>query len=152
MSDHFATHRPLLMSTNWMITADHPYAVQAGAAVLESGGNAVDAAIAYNLVMTTGRSHMCGFGAGLFMRIHMATKGTFDALNASGGPRQEPSWRPTRGSATSVCPRPEFTPAPCRVPLPAGRRPCRNTAPWDWTPCYPGPTPTRELGKLLKMI
>ncbi len=84
MSNHFATHRPLLMSTNWMITADHPLAAHAGAAVLESGGNAVDAAIAANLVMTTVRPHMCGIGGDLFMLIHMAAKGTFDALNASG--------------------------------------------------------------------
>ena len=84
MSNHFATHRPLLMSTNWMITADHPLAVQAGAAVLESGGNAVDAAIAANLVMTIVRPHMCGIGGDLFMLIHMAAKGTVDALNASG--------------------------------------------------------------------
>jgi len=26
MRHHFATHRPLLMGTNWMITADHPLA------------------------------------------------------------------------------------------------------------------------------
>lgn len=84
MLSHFATHRPLLMSTNWMITADHPLAAQAGAAVLESGGNAVDAAIAANLVMTTVRPHMCGIGGDLFMLIHMAAKGTLDALNASG--------------------------------------------------------------------
>ena len=84
MSNFFTTHRPLLMSTNWMITADHPLAVQAGAAVLESGGNAVDAAVAANLVMTTVRPHMCGIGGDLFMLIHMADKGTFDALNASG--------------------------------------------------------------------
>ncbi len=84
MLNHFATHRPLLMSTNWMITADHPLAAQAGASVLESGGNAVDAAIAANLVMTTVRPHMCGIGGDLFMLIHMAGKGTLDALNASG--------------------------------------------------------------------
>ena len=84
MSNHFATHRPLLMSTNWMVTADHPLAVQAGAAVLESGGNAVDAAIAANLVLTIVRPHMCGVGGDLFMLIHMAAKGTVDALNASG--------------------------------------------------------------------
>ncbi|MGD9301786.1 MAG: gamma-glutamyltransferase, partial [Desulfobacterales bacterium] len=41
-----------------MITADHPLAAQAGAGVLESGGNAVDAAIAANLVMSVVRPHM----------------------------------------------------------------------------------------------
>ena len=63
MTRHFCTHRPLLMGARWMITADHPLAAQAGAAVLEEGGNAVDAAIAANLVMTTVRPHMCGIGA-----------------------------------------------------------------------------------------
>ncbi len=84
MPDHFATHRPLLMSTNWMIAADHPLAAQAGAAVLESGGNAVDAAVAANLVLTVVRPHMCGIGGDLFMLIHRAGAGTVDALNASG--------------------------------------------------------------------
>ena len=84
MTNHFATHRPLLMGTSWMITADHPLAARAGAAVLESGGNAVDAAIAANLVMTTVKPHMCGIGGDLFMLIHMAAGGTVEALNASG--------------------------------------------------------------------
>lgn len=72
------------MSTSWMITADHPLAVQAGAAVLEAGGNAVDAAIAANLVMTTVRPHMCGIGGDLFMLIYNASDERLDALNASG--------------------------------------------------------------------
>jgi gamma-glutamyltranspeptidase/glutathione hydrolase len=84
MPDHFATHRPLLMGTRWMITADHPLAAQAGASVLESGGNAVDAAIAANLVMTVVRPHMCGLGGDLFMLVHAAATGTLEALNASG--------------------------------------------------------------------
>lgn len=84
MNRHFCTHRPLLMGARWMITADHPLAAQAGAAVLEEGGNAVDAAIAANLVMTTVRPHMCGIGGDLFALIHMASTGTFEALNASG--------------------------------------------------------------------
>jgi len=84
MTHHFCTHRPLLMGTRWMITADHPLAAQAGAAVLEEGGNAVDAAVAANLVMTTVRPHMCGIGGDLFALIYIAGEGTFEALNASG--------------------------------------------------------------------
>ena len=84
MQNHFTIHRPLLMGTSWMITADHPLAAQAGASILESGGNAVDAAVAANLVMTTVRPHMCGIGGDLFMLIHMAGSGIFEALNASG--------------------------------------------------------------------
>ncbi len=84
MADHFATHRPLLMGTRWMITADHPLAAQAGAGVLDSGGNAVDAAVAANLVMTTVRPHMCGLGGDLFMLIFNASAGRLEVLNASG--------------------------------------------------------------------
>ena len=84
MQNHFTTHRPLLMGTSWMITADHPLAAQTGASILEAGGNAVDAAVAANLVMTTVRPHMCGIGGDLFMLIHMAGGGIFEALNASG--------------------------------------------------------------------
>lgn len=84
MSAPFSSHRPVIMGTRWMITADHPLAAQAGAAVLESGGNAVDAAIAANLVMSVVRPHMCGLGGDLFALIYMAGEGKFEALNASG--------------------------------------------------------------------
>jgi gamma-glutamyltranspeptidase/glutathione hydrolase len=72
------------MGTKWMITADHPLAAQAGAAVLEAGGNAVDAAVAANLVMTVVRPHMCGLGGDLFALIYMAKDKRFEALDASG--------------------------------------------------------------------
>ena len=84
MAQHFSTHRPLLMGTRWMVTADHPLAAQTGANVLESGGNAVDAAVAANLVMTVVRPHMCGLGGDLFMLIYQAPEGKLVALNASG--------------------------------------------------------------------
>jgi gamma-glutamyltranspeptidase/glutathione hydrolase len=67
-----------------MITADHPLSAQAGAAVLEAGGNAVDAAIAANLVMAVVRPHMCGLGGDLYALIYMAGEQKFEALNASG--------------------------------------------------------------------
>ena len=81
--NHFRSHRPVVMGTHWMITADHPLAARAGAGVLEAGGNAVDAAVAANLVMTVVRPHMCGPGGDLFALVHMAD-GRFDSLNASG--------------------------------------------------------------------
>jgi len=84
MQTQFSSHRPLVMGTDWMITADHPLAAQAGAAVLEAGGNAVDAAVAANLVMTVVRPHMCGLGGDLFALIYMAADKTFEALDASG--------------------------------------------------------------------
>jgi gamma-glutamyltranspeptidase/glutathione hydrolase len=84
MPTQFCAHRPVVMGTRWMITADHPLAAQAGAAILEAGGNAVDAAIGANLVMAVVRPHMCGLGGDLFALIYMAADSKFEALNASG--------------------------------------------------------------------
>ncbi len=84
MDQHFQTHRPELMGTSWMVTADHPLAARAGAAVLESGGNALDAAVAANLVLTVVRPHMCGIGGDLFALVFMQADGELRGLNASG--------------------------------------------------------------------
>ena len=84
MPTPFTSHRPVVMGTRWMITADHPLSAQAGAAVLEAGGNAVDAAIAANLTMTVVRPHMCGLGGDLFALIYMAKDKKIEALDASG--------------------------------------------------------------------
>ena len=77
-------HRPVVAGTQWMITADHPLAAQAGAAVLEAGGNAVDAAVAANLVMAVVRPHMCGLGGDLFALVFDAQTGRLEALDACG--------------------------------------------------------------------
>ena len=84
MPTQFSAHRPVVMGTRWMITADHPLAARAGAAILEAGGNAVDAAVGANLVMTVVRPHMCGIGGDLFALIYMAAESKLEALNASG--------------------------------------------------------------------
>jgi gamma-glutamyltranspeptidase len=91
MQSGFERHRPLVMGTSWMITADHPLAAQAGAMVLEAGGNAVDAAIAANLVLCVARPHMCGLGGDLFALIYQAQSGELHALNGSGRAPQKAS-------------------------------------------------------------
>ena len=72
------------MGTNWMITSGHPLASQAGAAILDRGGNAVDAAIAANAVLNVVRPHMCGIGGDAFIILYMAKQKEIKALNASG--------------------------------------------------------------------
>ncbi len=84
MKPSFTSHRPVVMGTNWMITSGHPLASQAGAAVLEKGGNAIDAAVAANGVLAVVRPHMCGLGGDAFILFYWAKDGEIRVLNASG--------------------------------------------------------------------
>jgi gamma-glutamyltranspeptidase / glutathione hydrolase len=54
------------------VAAGHPLTAQAGADVLEAGGNAVDAAVAAALVSWVTESPLTGPGAGGFMLVHRA--------------------------------------------------------------------------------
>jgi gamma-glutamyltranspeptidase/glutathione hydrolase len=63
-------------------SVDH-LASQAGVSVLQRGGNAVDAAIATNAVLTVTTQHMCGLGGDLFALISQNGSRPL-ALNASG--------------------------------------------------------------------
>ncbi|MBT8239653.1 MAG: gamma-glutamyltransferase [Acidimicrobiia bacterium] len=58
-------------------------ASQAGVDVLNDGGNAVDAAIAANAVLTVVSQHMCGMGGDLFALVHLGEEEPA-CLNASG--------------------------------------------------------------------
>ena len=80
----FVAHRPVVMGTNWMITSGHPLASQAGAAILERGGQAIDAAIAANAVLCVVRPHMCGLGGDAFIIFYQAKDKKVEVLNASG--------------------------------------------------------------------
>ncbi len=66
------------------VTAGHPLAAEAGLAVLQSGGLAMDAAITAAAVLAVARPHMNGVGGDMFLLYHdSATRLTY-ALNGSG--------------------------------------------------------------------
>ena len=54
------------------VAAGHPLTADAGARVLEAGGNAVDAAVAAAFVSWVAESPLTGPGAGGFMLVHRA--------------------------------------------------------------------------------
>ena len=64
-----------------MVVCSHPLAAQAGARVLMSGGNAVDAAVAAGLALNVTEPRSCGVGGDTVMLIYWAKTGEFFALD-----------------------------------------------------------------------
>ena len=76
--------RYMVISRNGIVAAETPLAAQAGARILEHGGNAVDAAIATNAMMGVVEPMMNGIGGDLFAMVYDAKANKLYGLNASG--------------------------------------------------------------------
>lgn len=76
--------RSMVISRQGIVAAESPLAAQAGARILEKGGNAVDAAIATNAMMGVVSPMMNGIGGDLFAIVYDAKANKLYGLNASG--------------------------------------------------------------------
>src|SRR5580692_11351285 len=76
--------RSMVISQYGIVAAEQPIAARAGTAVLERGGNAVDAAIAANAAMGLVAPMMDGIGGDLFAIVYDAKSDKVYGLNASG--------------------------------------------------------------------
>ncbi len=76
--------RSMVVTTFGIVAAPQFLASQAGAHILEEGGNAIDAAIAANAVMGVVQPYVNGMGGDLFMVYYEAKMGKVYGLNASG--------------------------------------------------------------------
>jgi gamma-glutamyltranspeptidase/glutathione hydrolase len=76
--------RSMVVTKFGIVAAPQFLASQAGAHILEQGGNAVDAAIAANAVMGVVQPYVNGIGGDLFALYYEAKTGKLYALNASG--------------------------------------------------------------------
>jgi gamma-glutamyltranspeptidase/glutathione hydrolase len=74
----------MVISRHGIVAAESPLAAQAGVRILESGGNAVDAAIATNAMMGVVEPMMDGIGGDLFAIVYDAKANKLYGLNASG--------------------------------------------------------------------
>lgn len=76
--------RSMVISTGGIVATEQALASQAAAQILAEGGNAIDAAIAANAVMTVVSPMQCGIGGDLFAIVYEAKTGKIHGLNASG--------------------------------------------------------------------
>jgi len=64
------TDKAPVIAKHWMVGAANPHAVEAGYRILQRGGNAVDAAIAVQLVLGLVEPQSSGLGGGAFLLLH----------------------------------------------------------------------------------
>src|SRR5579872_5017698 len=76
--------RSMVITKFGIVSTSQTLASQAGARVLEEGGNAIDAAIAANAVLGVVEPAMNGMGGDLFAIIYEAKTGKLYGLNSSG--------------------------------------------------------------------
>ena len=77
-------HRSMIVSKFGIVAAPQFLASQAGARILEAGGNAIDAAIAANAMTGLTQPYVNGIGGDLFAIYYEAKTGKVYGLNASG--------------------------------------------------------------------
>lgn len=68
-------------SSGGMVSSVHPQATEAGVEVLESGGNAVDAAVAVQFALNVVQPHSSGIGGGGFMLVYSAEEDEIIAID-----------------------------------------------------------------------
>jgi gamma-glutamyltranspeptidase/glutathione hydrolase len=77
-------HRSTVYAPHGMIATSQPLATAAGLAVLERGGNAIDAAVTAAAVLNVVEPQMTGIGGDMFALVWSAKEYTLVGLNASG--------------------------------------------------------------------
>lgn len=77
-------NRSTVACRNGIVCASQPLAGAAGLAILQAGGNAVDAAICANAMLGLVEPMSCGPGGDLFALVWIEKEGKLFGLNASG--------------------------------------------------------------------
>src|SRR2546423_10679699 len=79
------TWRPVVMGKNGMVAAEHPLQALAGLRVLQSGGNAVDAAVAVFYMTSVTEPSEAGLGGDGFILAYIKQLNRVVLVNGSGG-------------------------------------------------------------------
>src|ERR1044072_6765665 len=78
--------RTLVMGTHGIVAAAHPLEARAGLHVLESGGNAIDAAVAVFYMTGVVEQHQSGIGGDGFILAYLAKEKRVVVVNVSRPP------------------------------------------------------------------
>ena len=81
---NYDSHRPVVMGRNGMVCSGHPLASQAGIAMLQKGGNAVDAAIATAAALNVVEPLMSGIGGDGFIMVYRKEAQSLEICNGTG--------------------------------------------------------------------
>jgi gamma-glutamyltranspeptidase len=92
------TTRPELVGTHGMVASTHWLASSAGMAVLESGGNAFDAAVAAGLTLQVVEPHLNGPGGEVPIIFHSADRAETLVIAGRGEHRALRGTRPRPGA------------------------------------------------------
>lgn len=76
--------RPTILADHGMVASGHALASEAGVRMLQSGGNAMDAALAAWAVQGLVEPEMTGLGADMFILVYVARTGEVKFINGSG--------------------------------------------------------------------
>ena len=95
--------RPVLAGTLGAISAAHPLAVSAGQEMLAADGNAVDATIAAQAVLSVVAPDACGLGGDAFYLVRDAS-GRVTAINGAGAAARGATAATTNGGASVTVP------------------------------------------------
>jgi gamma-glutamyltranspeptidase/glutathione hydrolase len=79
-----STWRPVVAADHGMVASGHPLASEAGLAILKSGGNAIDAAIAAWAVQGLVEPMMTGIGGDMLILVYIAKTGEVKFINGTG--------------------------------------------------------------------
>ncbi|MEZ4498963.1 MAG: gamma-glutamyltransferase [Thermomicrobiales bacterium] len=77
-------YRPVAMGTRGAVASAHPLATLAGMRILQSGGNAVDAAVATAAALNVAEPYMSGIGGSGYMLIYTARERNLRVLDYVG--------------------------------------------------------------------
>jgi gamma-glutamyltranspeptidase / glutathione hydrolase len=103
-----------VVGQNAMVCTSQPLAVAAGYDVLKNDGNAIDAAIAANAMLSLTEPMMCGLGGDLFAMVWWEKEKKLFGLNASG--RSPYNWSISEAKKAGLNSIPSFGPLSWTVP------------------------------------